>query len=388
MSFNASRFGRRQLFLRASVPTVIAVGSITGAFVYPQIVSASVPSLPNISASKLISMALKPSKEVYSGTITENGNIGIPSQLLDAIPSSSSSGLTSLLTQAVSGTTTFSFWRNNSKEFRLQVPSPKGENDLYFANGVAWAWDSTTNTATNLKLPSGIHSIHSQVGVKNASMTALTPSVIASKLLTHLPVGATTSVTTSQFVAGRPAYTLVLNTNDPNSLIKSISFAVDSSTGQPVGISVDSTMSSSPAFSVQYQSISFTVPSASTLQFAPPAGATIKTASGLIGLGKNIHATHTPVGGVSHNTTKKPAPVHSLGTGFSRVMIFEPSPGAAGKLSNPTLTSMLKLAGTKVSTSYGTGTVVSTNLMSAFIGSNGTVAVGAVPYSVLIKDLG
>lgn len=378
---------KRRFLLRASLPFGLAAGSIVAAFGYPAIVSASTPSLPAISASGLIAMALHPTKPLYSATVEETGNLGIPSAALGSLQSSSSSPLSDLLTQALTGTVSLSFWQNGAHSLRVQVPSAKGESDLYYSKGALWSWDSTTNTATKINLSGNRNSLTSTSDSKSKlaghSMPkpGMTPGEFASKFLSNLPSGSTTSVTTAQYVANQPAYTLNINTNDPKSLLRSVSLAVDANTGQTLGVWLYSS-ASSPALSISYQNVSYGVPSPSVFAFTPPSAATVKTVSKSLPSGKKNLGTKTSTQNTSSVTHK------TLGSGFSSVELIIPNSSNAAQKINSTVASILNTAGTRVTTTYGPGTVVSTNLVSVFIGSNGTIAVGAVPSAVLLADLG
>ena len=380
-------FVSKKLVVRAAVPAFVAVASIGSAFIYPEIVSASVPSLAPMSAQKLIAMAMHPTKPIFLGTVTETGNLGIPSTLVDSIPSSPNP-LIGLATQALTGTSSYSFWRTTNGQFRIAIPSPKGETDFFVGGGVAWSWNSTDNSATKylVKLPA--HGSTKTSNVRAQVKTPLTPSEVSSKFLSHLPSGSTVSVITSQYVAGIPAYTLVINANNSSSLLKSVSIAIDATTGQTLGVSLNSTQSSSPAFSIDYQSLSYSMPSESTVTFVPPTGVAIKTVTKSLTMPSNTNSsTQSLKGSLTSEKSTLATDFTTVGSGFSKVVIYTPHTLASSKMATGRYASMLKAAGTPVTTSFGSGTIVSTYMASVFIGNNGTMAVGAVPYSVLLADL-
>ena len=363
-----SRFG-----VRLALPAVVTVGAVGTALAYPQVVSASSPTLAGKTPAQLIESALRPSGRIYSGTIVETSGLGLPTSFVNQLSGGSApSGLSGLLTQALTSGVTANFWTNHASSLRIQVPSTSGEFDLYASAGSVWEWDSTTNTATDLRLPSGAKA------VSHARATASTPpspSAIADALLSHLPAGAAVTVNSPEYVAGQPAYVLNLAPNDPSSLIGGVRIAVDASTGNVLGVWITPRGSSSAAFSVYYSAVSFKAPSSSVFSFSVPSGATVKTL--------RPGAVMAPV---RRGTTTAPAVTHkSIGTGFSTVEVVT---GLPRRPASSSLMSGLLGSGTKVTTAIGQGTVVTTSVATVFIGNNGTLAFGAVPQSVLLADLG
>ena len=359
-----SRFG-----VRLVVPAVVAVGAVGTALIYPQVVSASSPTLAAKTPTQLIESVLSPTAKIYSGTVVETSGLGLPSSLVNQLSGgSTSSGLSGLLTQALTSGVTANFWTNHSSNLRIQVPSTSGEFDLYASTGSVWEWDSATNTATNVQLPTGTTGT---TGTTATASTPPSPSTIAAALLSQLPSGATVTVDSPQYVAGQAAYVLNLVPNDPSSLIGSVQIAVDAATGNVLGVWITPTGSSSAAFSVYYSTVAFTAPSSSVFDFTVPTGATVKTLEPTSG-------TSSTAPSVTHKT---------IGAGFSTVEVITGLPQSSTSGTNSLMSSLLG-SGTQVTTAIGSGTVVTTSVATVFIGTNGTLAFGAVPQSVLLADLG
>ena len=375
MSNAVSRLFKSRFGVRLAVPAVVAVGAVGTALIYPQVVSASVPSLAPKTPAQLIESALTPTGKIYSGTVVETSGLGLPSSLVNQLSGgSTSSGLSGLLTQALTSGVTANFWTDHSSSLRVQVPSSSGEFDVYASAGSVWEWDSATNTATNVKLPTGTQATS---GTTSTTSTPPSPSTIADALLSHLPAGATVTVDSPQYVAGQAAYVLNLAPNDSSSLIGSVQIAVDASTGNVLGVWITPTGSSSVAFSVAYSAVSFTAPSSSVFSFTVPNGATVKTVT-----------PSTALSPTSGSSTTTPSVTHkTIGSGFSTVEVISGLPQSSSSGSS-TLMSGLLGSGTKVTTAIGSGTVVTTSVATVFVGDNGTVAFGAVPQSVLLADLG
>ena len=86
----------------------------------------------------------------------------------------------------------------------------------------------------------------------------------------------TTTVTSdsSVEVAGRPAYELVLDPNDPNSLIGQARIAIDGETKMPLRVQAFGT-DNKIVFEVAYTSVDFTRPDDAEFDFNPPPGAKV-----------------------------------------------------------------------------------------------------------------
>ena len=366
-------FSARSFWLRVSIPAVLAGGAIGAAFVYPGIASGSTPTLASNTPSGVLAMALAPTAKVYSGSVNETGNLGLPTSLLSSLGSQGTSGISGLLTQALGGSVSANFWTDHSGNARVQVPTSDGEIDLYASPTALWEWNSSTNTATSLTLGTSTTSSSGST----ATTSSLTPAQIADAIISKLPAGATISLAAGQYVAGEPAYTLVLNANDPSSLIGNVSIAVDANSGNVLGLWVHPVGSSSAAFSAVYSAVSFVAPSSSVFDFTPPSGATVKTLT-LPSSMSSSTMTSNSSGSYSHT---------SFGSGFSTVEVIKSSTGSFSFTSNPTFASILA-TGTPVTTPMGSGTIISMSLGTVFVGNDGVLAFGAVPTSVLLGDLG
>ena len=150
---------------------------------------------------------------------------------------------------------------------------------------------------------------------------------------------------------------------------------MDASTGNVLGVWITPTGATSPAFSVSYSTVSFTPPSSSVFDFTVPSGATVKTET--LG-GTSSTSTSTTSNSITHKT---------IGSGFSAVEVVTGLPQSSTS-GTSTLMSSLLSSGTQVTTGIGSGTIITTSVATVFVGSNGTLAFGAVPQSVMMADLG
>jgi outer membrane lipoprotein-sorting protein len=255
---------RRRARWAVPVGVVAAVGAVIAASVIGG--AQASPRLPARTTAQLLAAvdAASAWPSALTATVQESASLGLPD-----LPGADDplSGLSLL-----SGTHTFQVWYDGPARVRIAMPVQLGESDLRRDGNSVWLWNSRTNQATHYLLPAG-------AGLPAAGRTppTLTPQQLAQQILAA--VGKTTTVGLQQniTVAGQPAYQLSLAPKDSRSLIGRVTIAVDAEYSLPLQVQVFARGATSPAFSVAYTSLSFTVPAASNFAFAPPPGATVKT---------------------------------------------------------------------------------------------------------------
>lgn len=211
-----------------------------------------------------------------TGTVVETASLGIPQLPGTSNPTS----ITSLL----SGSHTIRVWYADPQHIRLAVPVTMSETDLIRNGRTVWVWQSSSNTATKLMLPSRSGKVTPEPAQVN-----LTPQQAAQQALAAVGPSTAVSVQRNVTVAGQAAYQLVLTPKDSRSLVGRISIAVDAARNLPLRVQVFARGATTPAIQVGYTSISFVKPAAANFTFTPPPGATIRThlalgpAGGLVG---------------------------------------------------------------------------------------------------------
>jgi hypothetical protein len=80
-------------------------------------------------------------------------------------------------------------------------------------------------------------------------------------------------------VAGRDAYTLILEPKSPDTLVGRIEINIDSQTSLPLGASIYARGAQTPAISAQFTNVSFDPVDPSVFDFSPPPGAKIQQVS-------------------------------------------------------------------------------------------------------------
>jgi hypothetical protein len=179
--------------------------------------------------------------------------------------------------------------------------------------------------------------------------------------------------------------------------------AVDGKYGVPLRVQLYAKGASSPAFQVGYTDLQFVAPSAANFAFTPPSGASVDVVNLAKDEGKQSAAKAPATSGVGSYgkswLTVVSFPQSDLTQGFGAATSGSGS-AASGKqsdaysasgngvgVSSQELLNALLGSAKPVSGAWGSGTLVSTSLVSMLI-TNGEVYLGAVQPSVLYAAVG
>ena len=359
------RLSRRARWAVPVGALVVVGGVMTGSLIS---IAQAAPGLPARTPAQLLAQVADSTTPPLTGTVVETASFGLPSLPGTANPTS----LASLLT----GSHTVRVWYSSPQRFRLAVPGPLSESDLFRDGSTAWLWQSTANSVTEFSLPAH------QATPASPTVAALTPQQAAQQVLAAVGKTTVVSVDRNVLVAGQAAYALVLAPKDSRSLIGQVQIAIDGRNGVPLRVQVFARGASSPAFEVGYTSIQFAAPEPADVSFTPPSSARL-TRVNLTGGHPAAPVTGSPDASV-------------FGSGWLAVLDL-PSSGLtspAGPDGGPVSISnaagdsaavvgaLLKSA-TPVSGTWGSGRLLRTSLISALITSNGRLFVGAVQPSML-----
>jgi hypothetical protein len=346
---------------------------VTGGVLAGTLISSAqaTPGLPARTAAQLLAEVADSATPPLTGTVVETASFGLPRLPGTQNPTSPASLLT--------GSHTVRVWYSGPRHYRLAVPEPLSESDLFRDGSTAWLWQSTANSVTEFSLPAG-HVTPASPPVP--APIALTPQQAAQQVLAAVGKTTVVSVDRNVVVAGQAAYQLVLAPRDSGSLIGQVRIAIDGQNGVPLRLQVLARGASSPAFQVGYTFIQFEAPSPGDVSFTPPPGAKLTRV--------DLASGHRAGPGTGA------ADVSAFGSGWLTVLDL-PSSGltspagpdggpvsignAAGD-SAAVLAALLKSASPESGT-WGTGRLLRTSLISALITSNGRLFVGAVQPSVL-----
>ena len=377
---------------RWAVPgTAVAVTAITVAALQIPAAQAS-PDLPNKTPAQLLASISTDAKvPPMTGTVVETASLGLPQ-----LPQTgNATSMTSLLT----GSHTMKVYYQDSKHYRLSVPQPSSETDVIANGSTVWLWQSASDSVTEF---TGADQASAKKAVPQVTQTPLTPQQAANQVLAK--VGATTlvSVQANVMVAGEPSYQLVLAPKDSRSLVGKVVIAVDGKYGVPLRVQLYAKGATSAAFQVGYTALQWVAPAPANFSFTPPKGASVdvvneaKSASGskspsnTTGFGSYGKSWLTVVAFPQKDLTQgfgTTAGSSSSSSSSSGQQNIASSNNSGVSVSSQELLSALLGSAKPVHGSWGSGTLVTTSLVSMLM-TGGEVYIGAVQPSVLYSAVG
>lgn len=337
-----------------AVPAVIAAAVVGGA------VSTASADLPQKTPQEVLELAAGADVTAYSGDVQQTSDLGLPDVSgLGSSGSGSSRGSDSDQTAAdalelLTGDHSARVYVDGDSA-RVQVLDQLAERDVIASGDELWLYDSSDASA--------VHVTRSGDPAAAAPETqTLSPADVAQRFLSAVDPSTEVSLGPDASVAGRQAYELVLTPRSDETLVGSVSIAVDAETGLPLRVEVLAKGATSPAFEVGFTSISYDTPSADLFSFTPPQGTDVteKDLSGEPG-GHGGDGTH-------------PEPTVT-GEGWSSVVSIP----VGGDLSSLTSSPLFSQLATPVDGGYA----LQTTLVSALVTDDGRMLVGAVPLASL-----
>ena len=365
----------------AGVAAVALVPALSGA--------ASPPGLPAQSVQQLLAQAVQAKVPQLSGTLTWSSNLGLsdlsslenelgvsPGSSASSASGGTSAGFDPL--SLLSGSYQIKVWLDGTTAEHLAlINGQESEIDVVRNANQAWLWDSTNESVLHLVGPAGGSSASPGSSGAVAPSAVPTPQQVATSILQHL--SPTTSVTESSpvWVAGQPAYQLVISPRAaPGSTINYIGIAIGSSgelAGVPVQVAVYANGLSTAALELGFTgSLQLGAPPASELTFTPPPGSTVTTrdvGNGAV-LGSGLGSGWT---GVNFGSG-----VTKAGSGWATVLEGNSAAlaGGAGQAELGPLTSAVTIGGQQAR-------LFSTYLLNVLFMPGGNYYVGFVAPSVL-----
>jgi outer membrane lipoprotein-sorting protein len=359
-------------------PFVVGGGLVLAAWVPTVTAGASTPKLPPLTAQQLIAKAVQARVAGLAATVRWTADLGIP-DLTGLVGGGGSYHDNSFSWSALlSGSHSIKVWDAGADRQRLALPGTLSETDFVRNGNQAWTYESSTNQVTHYLLPrpaAGEKLAATDVAASEGP--ALTPDELAQRLLAHLTPSTSVSVASPIYVAGRPAYELVLapakgTAGAIASTIREIAVAVDSGTGLPLRLSVSARGQSSPALQIGFSSVSFSVPSAS--EFRAPVGGTVVT--------RHLKSPHRSL----HRAAARPAadqpgadqPVVA-GPAWAQIITIHPGAGRSASRVDRRLVDATAV----VTGRFGTARLLQTNLINALFLPDGSVIAGFVTPAAL-----
>lgn len=352
---------RPRWLLPAGVAAVLAATVAAG----PLTRADASPALPPLSAADLLIKVRQADVPGLSGTVRERADLGLPK-----LPGADGSGTAGTAPLALlAGEHTIRVWYGGLQRARLALVDKFAESVLVRSGSDGWAYDSTRNTATHVRLPAAASAPDGSA--PDSARSALTPQGAAERALSAIDPSTAVTVGRTAEVAGRPAYELVLEPRSATSLIGRVAVAVDSATGVPLRVQVAARGRADPAVEVGFTDVDFAVPPASRFAFTPPPGA-------------KVTELQPPHGSDQTGTDQTGPEPTVLGTGWDSVVEMRGvSPDSVGDVAGSLLS-----AARPVSGAFGSGRLLSTALLSVLLTDDGRAFVGAVTPEALLATAG
>ncbi len=372
---------------RWAVPgAAVAVTAVTVAALQIPAAEAS-PNLPDKTPAQLLASISSDQKvPPMTGTVVETASLGLPQLPQTGNPAS----MASLLT----GSHTVKVYYQDGTHYRLAIPQPGSETDVVANGSKLWLWQSSNNSVTEFTQPTDQAKAKAKAKLPQ---TPLTPQQAASQVLAKVGQTTLVSVQANVMVAGEPSYELVLAPKDSRSLVGKVVIAIDGKYGVPLRVQLFAKGAGSPAFQVGYTALQWVTPDPANFSFTPPAGAKVDVVNLGSEAAKSGASKPDTSGFGSYGKswlTVVSLPQKDLMQGFGTVAgdsgkqqdIASANDKGVGVSSSELLNALLGSA-KPVSGSWGSGTLVTTSLVSILM-TGGQVYIGAVAPSVLYAAVG
>jgi outer membrane lipoprotein-sorting protein len=329
-----------------AVPVLIASAAVA----VPLSANAAV-SLPSKTPAQVLALAAGEKVTALSATVKQTSSLGLPELPTTGTDASAGSAI-----ELLTGSHTARVFADGSTKQRVQVLDTMAERDLIRNGSDLWLYDSKKKIAVHSTLPASTAKTPTEGSIP-------TPDQLASKLLASVDSTTTVSLGSNLRVADRTAYNLVLTPKAGDTLVGSVSIAVDSKTGLPLSVDVFARSQKAPAFHVGFSKLDLGAPDASLFSFAPPAGATVTEKAP-----KNDAVRPT----VPPTDAAKPT---VSGTGWNAIVALPAVKNSSSVTSSP-------LFG-KLTTSVTGGRLFRTSLVNVLMTDDGRIFAGSVPLAKL-----
>jgi len=365
------------------VPAVVVAGVIAVPFQ-----AGAAVDLPDKTPDEVLLMVSDSTETSFSGTVEKVADLGLPQMDLSAglsdsmvdsmsesipegmedfVPGAAATGALASALELLSGSHTARVFVDGPTNVRVQIQDRLAERNLVSNGTDAWAYDSQTDTATRVAIPSDLEAtIEEKVAAFQvlAPSDLSTPAQVADRFLSEIDPSTTVTVGSDGEVAGRSVYELVLTPKSTGTLVASVSIAVDSETGLPMQVTVMAQGQEAPAFQTGFTSVDFSTPSGDLFDFSPPAGSTV------------VEQEIPEMSDLQRDTEAKMGD-EPIVTGEAWDSIVEISAASipGGLADNPLVA--------QIATEVDGGQVLSTSLVNVFLATDGRVFAGSVPVEAL-----
>jgi outer membrane lipoprotein-sorting protein len=345
-----------------AVPALIAAGVVAAN------ASDSVELPERTPAEVFVMLAEQPgassSGVSFSGTVEQESDLGLPelpSSGQDAAPEASEA------LEWLSGSHTARVFIDGPDKARIQVLDRLAERNVVVNGTDVWVYDSREKTAHHAALPATGQCEHHPDKVGGMKFT---PGWLAEQLLAKMDASTDVTLGSNLNVAGRAAYDLVLTPRTADTLVGSVSVAVDGENGMPLSVRVLARGQEEPAISVAFTELSLETPEARLFEFTPPEGTEVTEHPAP----DRSSTDATPPESPESIDADRPDPIFS-GSDWTTVVEFPAASAPADLFDSPLFA--------QLTTAVDGGRAISTSLLNVLVTDDGRVAAGAVPVRVL-----
>jgi len=307
----------------------------------------------------------------------------------DFVPGAADPGLITSALEALSGNHTARVFVGASDKIRIQIQDRMSERNLVVNGNDVWGYDSMTSKVVHAVLPDATEAkAKAEVKAEEAlaafstelAVDLSTPTKIADYFLSKIEPSTVVSVGEDVAVAGRSAYEIRLTPKATQTLVESVSVAVDSETGMPLQVVVRAVGQESPAFKIGFTSIDFSQPDAAIFNFQTPPGLTaeeiaVPSMTELEELSKMSDISDiAELKALEGQFDKSAMPIVN-GTGWDAIVEIPAAAIPAELVDSPVFA--------QLANAVAGGKLFSTALINAFIADDGRIFIGSVSLEAL-----
>jgi outer membrane lipoprotein-sorting protein len=364
------------------IPSIVAPALVAASMVVSTVSANANVALPEKTASQILQFINTDENLAFSGSVTKVANLGLPSV---GIPQSMVQGNIATMLGLLGGIQKANLYYNGPKSVRVQMLDDMSERDFIVNGQNVWFYDATKQTAQHFAMKvthktqeAQSHEMWNEKSTK-LPFDVTSPAAIADYFLSQ--IDPSTTVTTGQniLVAGRGSYELILTPKSTGTLIASVTISVDGKTGLPLAVAVYAVGQNSPAFSVSFDSVSFSTPAASLFGFTPPTGVAVKELSQPADRKQASDADHAPT--AAEQATQQAEMERLKAEGWAAIVRMPASKASSKQLdslrSNPYFS--------QLTSAVSGGRIFSTALFNVLITTDGRVFAGAVTKQKLLE---
>ena len=282
---------------RRWLPAIVTPAIIAGVTALP--LQASAVDLPDLSADELMVMMQAAEPAEFSGIVVKRSNLGLPTLELSSMLSEAevermrektpeefaefvpevieTEGLAEAM-ELIAGEHRVRVFVGETG-MRAQILDRMSQRDLIVSGNTVWSYDSREQTATfaeldKQKLAEGEAQAMAELNAYAAQigLDLTDPQAVSDYVMSLAGEDSVITVGTDHWMAGRTAYQLIVTPKSDVSMVASVVVSLDSETGMPLALSVNSVAQAEPAMEIAFESISFTDQDEALFSFTPPAG--------------------------------------------------------------------------------------------------------------------